>query len=492
MCDPTDKCHRRAAATLSARRRSRHRQGHRLEEVGRGWRRRALERRDYLNHDRRCGDEGCKRNGRGREARHRRDRKKDPGFQGLERKDSEHSTMCGWTGTSARAGPGPGATSITVVSRLKSHVCLRFFPEWPVSPPTDPLEGWIIAAPDPTGLGSGNREPAIVSSRNPATAADTNSKKRPAPVVLRLNFWARVQKNDGALGPITSTESASLLGDIEDQRNFADPHQEVPERIGRSKEPRPCTLTPLAGSSTKTGSLRDISSSSRNKIKRPVIERRSVPHLEWSSRRRFTPASSTCGPCLPEWVATLPSPESVIMMRWTRAGIATALMGLLLCAGWAAKSRADDGAPSSRTPALPTAKGAIEPPAPALPADIVAAMQEARYDDARRALIALGDQATDADDRAYFAYLLRSRRTAGREIASGARESCNPRSGTAPAGRWAAKIRFELAGAELAAGNLAAAEEIARAEAGAPAVRRPEGPAGRGVSCLRGPAARAR
>jgi hypothetical protein len=214
--------------------------------------------------------------------------------------------MCDRTGAAARAGAGPGATSITVVSRLKSHVCLRFFPEWPVSPPTEPPEGWIIAAPDPTGLGSGYREPAIVSSRNPATPADTNSRKRLAPVVLPPASWARVQENDGALGPIASTESASLLEDIEDQRNFADGHRLVPERIGRSKDPGPCTLTPRAASSTKTGSLRDISSSSRNKIKRPVIERRGVPHLEWSSRRRFAPASSTCGPGLPEWVAALP------------------------------------------------------------------------------------------------------------------------------------------------------------------------------------------
>ena len=34
-----------------------------------------------------------------------------------------------------------------------------------------------------------------------------------------------------------------------------------------------------------------------------------------------------------------------------------------------------------------------------------------------------------------------------------------------PKGRWAAKIRFELAGIELAAGNWAPAEELARAEA---------------------------
>ena len=34
-----------------------------------------------------------------------------------------------------------------------------------------------------------------------------------------------------------------------------------------------------------------------------------------------------------------------------------------------------------------------------------------------------------------------------------------------PTGRWVPKIRFELAAIELAAGNLAAAEELARAEA---------------------------
>ncbi len=153
------------------------------------------------------------------------------------------------------------------------------------------------------------------------------------------------------------------------------------------------------------------------------------------------------------------------MMRWTRVGIATAVVGLLLYAGPAVKTFANDGAPSSRTPALPVAKGAIEPPAPALPAEIVAAMQEARYDDARRALIALAEQARPTPTIARTLPISAPSRNDWREIGERAREALQSALRDAPTGRWAAKIRFELAGVELAAGNLAAAEEMARAEA---------------------------
>jgi len=46
-----------------------------------------------------------------------------------------------------------------------------------------------------------------------------------------------------------------------------------------------------------------------------------------------------------------------------------------------------------------------------------------------------------------------------------ARETLRTAIQAAPTTRWGAKIRFELSGIELASGNLAAAEELARAEA---------------------------
>jgi tetratricopeptide (TPR) repeat protein len=137
---------------------------------------------------------------------------------------------------------------------------------------------------------------------------------------------------------------------------------------------------------------------------------------------------------------------------------------MILIAGFGLRSRAEEGSQSSRSTAVPTAKGAIEPAAPVLPADVVAAMQDARFDEARRALIALGERAADADDRAYFAYLraVAERLSGNRD---GAREVLQEALRIAPTNRWAAKIRYELAGVELAAGQLATAEELARAEA---------------------------
>src|SRR5262245_62065234 len=92
------------------------------------------------------------------------------------------------------------------------------------------------------------------------------------------------------------------------------------------------------------------------------------------------------------------SEESAMMMRSTPCRVVAAVVGMVLIAGFGLRSRAEEGPPPSRSAAVPTAKGAIEPAAPVLPADVVAAMQDARFDDARRALSALGERAADADD----------------------------------------------------------------------------------------------
>jgi len=120
--------------------------------------------------------------------------------------------------------------------------------------------------------------------------------------------------------------------------------------------------------------------------------------------------------------------------------------------------------PPPRSPAVVSAKAAIDPAAPILPAEVVAAMQEGRYEEGRRALIALGEKSKDADDRAYFAFLqaVAERLSGHRDAAPETLRTAIP---AAAATRWAAKVRFELAGIELASGNLAAAEELARTEA---------------------------
>jgi len=115
-------------------------------------------------------------------------------------------------------------------------------------------------------------------------------------------------------------------------------------------------------------------------------------------------------------------------------------------------------------PPSPSARSAIEPAAPVLPAEVVAAMQGGDHENARRALTALGEKAKNRDDAAYYAYLraIAERLAEQREVAL---ETLQKAIKADPAGRWAPKIRFELAGIELAAGRWADAEELTRAEA---------------------------
>ena len=123
---------------------------------------------------------------------------------------------------------------------------------------------------------------------------------------------------------------------------------------------------------------------------------------------------------------------------------------------------ADDAAPPAVLAA--PAKAAIAPVAPIVPAEVIAAMQGGEYETARRALVSLAEKTKDRDDAAYFAYL-----QAVAERLSGQREPARDTLRKAlqgnPAGRWAPKLRFELAAIELAAGNAAGAEELARNEA---------------------------
>ena len=110
------------------------------------------------------------------------------------------------------------------------------------------------------------------------------------------------------------------------------------------------------------------------------------------------------------------------------------------------------------------AKNAVAPAAPVLPAEVIDAMQEGRYDAAGRLLATLAETTKSTDDKAYFSYVggisdrLGGHRDAARAILQKA-VALDPKS------RWAIKIRYELAGLELASGNWIPAEELARAEA---------------------------
>jgi len=114
---------------------------------------------------------------------------------------------------------------------------------------------------------------------------------------------------------------------------------------------------------------------------------------------------------------------------------------------------------------VPAARRAVEPVAPVLPAEAVAALQEGHYKDALAALErrAAEPKAT-ADDRAYLA-LVRgvALRLDGRP--DDARAALRAALAATPKGSWAAKLRAELAAVELAARRPAEAEELARVEA---------------------------
>jgi TolA-binding protein len=138
-------------------------------------------------------------------------------------------------------------------------------------------------------------------------------------------------------------------------------------------------------------------------------------------------------------------------------GLVALVVGLL-----AAVARGAEDAPGR---GVPSAKDAVAPAAPALPADVIAALQEKRFAEAIVALETLAADPRAGDtERAYYA-LVRgiAGRLAGRH--DEARAGLKGAIARAPQGPWAAKLRGELAAVEVAAGRFAAAEELARAEA---------------------------
>ena len=111
-----------------------------------------------------------------------------------------------------------------------------------------------------------------------------------------------------------------------------------------------------------------------------------------------------------------------------------------------------------------SAKAAVAPAATVLPAEVVAAMQEGKYAEADALLARLEAKPEKAADRAYYAWIRAIAQRLDRRP-DAARATLRAALDAAPKGPWAAKIRLELAGVELAAGRPSEAEALARTEA---------------------------
>ena len=153
--------------------------------------------------------------------------------------------------------------------------------------------------------------------------------------------------------------------------------------------------------------------------------------------------------------------------RHVRGSVASGLVLLALPLGALAvfgPQERGDGPAGAATPRVPEASRVVEPIAPDLPAEVVAALQQGEYEAACRALADWAERPdATGDERAYAALIrgialrLDGDRNASREALTTALEA-------APEGRWSAKLRFELAATELAADRPEQAEALARAQ----------------------------
>ena len=111
-----------------------------------------------------------------------------------------------------------------------------------------------------------------------------------------------------------------------------------------------------------------------------------------------------------------------------------------------------------------TARRAVAPITPNLPSPVVVAMQEGKYAGASTALDRLIAEAKTPSDKSYYRFLRGiAERLGGKP--EDARRTLAEALELEPKGPWAAKIRFELAAVELAAGRSSQAEALARLEA---------------------------
>lgn len=140
------------------------------------------------------------------------------------------------------------------------------------------------------------------------------------------------------------------------------------------------------------------------------------------------------------------------------SGITVLLILAALTAPTTTPGHADEARP------IPAPAEALKPAAPVLPAEVVAALQEGRFQEAADALQALETQegATE-EDRSYYSLIkgvalrLDGKLPEARAALAAALEK-------APRGLWTSKLRAELAACEIAANRFAEAEELARTQ----------------------------
>ncbi len=144
---------------------------------------------------------------------------------------------------------------------------------------------------------------------------------------------------------------------------------------------------------------------------------------------------------------------------WPGLGLGLALLALAGLVTWAAVEPARAGGGGG------AAVRAVEPAAPILPAEIVAALQEHHYKDALQALDALTAKPdTKPEQAAYFGLIAGIARRLDGQL-DAARNTLDTALKAEPKGRWTVKIRSEMAAVELAAGRFEQAEGLTRAEA---------------------------
>ena len=120
--------------------------------------------------------------------------------------------------------------------------------------------------------------------------------------------------------------------------------------------------------------------------------------------------------------------------------------------------------PESPTTRVPEAARVVEPIAPDLPAGVVGSLQEGKYAEAAEAVASWG-AAEDADaDRRAFAALIQGIALRLNKDPETARTVLSASLEAEPDGRWASKIRAELAATELAASRPEQAEALARSQ----------------------------
>lgn len=151
-------------------------------------------------------------------------------------------------------------------------------------------------------------------------------------------------------------------------------------------------------------------------------------------------------------------------IRWDRPGSLRRVAALGLGMGLAVQvAAAQTPAPAPVPGAVPAAARALEPVAPVLPGEIVAALQEGRFDEAAAALDKLGADAKP-ELKVYSGLVAGIARKQARKL-DAARASLQAALDAAPEGPWAAKVRSELAAVAIAAGRFQDAEALARAQA---------------------------